>query len=179
MPTTNPGGVAGEGPPEVGRECSASSPSRRESHAQWTTEDLRRRRTTLLHGPRRYRKDRARTREMPGGSSARSRPERADRGRRGSHGSVSRGAVPALRGRSPVSPCRPSGGSGPTMTTLRGTGVSVTRRSPKPQRQVRFLGSPLRDPPSVQGATCGMTVSGRIRQRFRASRGERTATGAR
>ena len=25
----------------------------------------------------------------------------------------------------------------------RGTGVSVTRRSPKPQRQVRFLGPPL------------------------------------
>src|SRR4051812_1255753 len=30
------------------------------------------------------------------------------------------------------------------MAAAGGTGVSVTRRSPKPQRQVRFLGPPLR-----------------------------------
>src|SRR4051812_33544309 len=37
----------------------------------------------------------------------------------------------------------------------RGTGVSVTRRSPKPQRQVRFLGPPLcrrAAPPAAPGA---------------------------
>lgn len=42
---------------------------------------------------------------------------------------------------------RPRSGRHLQCALARGTSVSVTRRSPKPQRQVRFLGPPLRGTP--------------------------------
>jgi hypothetical protein len=50
---------------------------------------------------------------------------------------------------------------GPRMPRPGGTGVSVTRRSPKPQRQVRFLGPPLARQhriPGIHGESHGRGV---------------------
>src|SRR5205823_10801313 len=94
-------------------------------------------RTGLLPGARRaVRRARARRGSgRCGGASGRRAPEAALRVAGG--GGAEALAAPVLRKREILRPCAP------TIPAPRGTGVSVTRRSPKPQREVRLLGSPL------------------------------------
>ncbi len=70
-------------------------------------------------------------------------PAAADTRRRRVAVARSRSGSGSFGGESQVAP------PGPRMQNPGGTGVSVTRRSPKPQRQVRFLGPPLRGAPPL------------------------------